>query len=312
MSSDGEPVIYREPARSYGSTVGLFLLLAAGWLADFGFGGGVRHAIAWVIAIVIVVGLDAVAVRAARSMRSVEVTASALRVGRSSVPRAEVVGLDLEIEASYPVLGRSPGEGLPRGSRGLTLQLADGASVTVPVRDPDGLAEALAVPEGQPEIRVAEAADFSQLVEIERRADQLFSLSGFGVLPVASPVSAYTNALRVLVAGRPPVGFARLDEVDGLAHLAQLSVLPRAMRRGIGGALLDAACDWASARGYPAMTLITFADVSWNGPYYARHGFVPLTELTSGLVELRDWEHDLGLDELGRRVVLRRELSSER
>ena len=42
MSSDGESVIYREPARSYGSTVGLFLLLAAGWLADFAFGGGVR------------------------------------------------------------------------------------------------------------------------------------------------------------------------------------------------------------------------------------------------------------------------------
>jgi N-acetylglutamate synthase-like GNAT family acetyltransferase len=44
-------------------------------------------------------------------------------------------------------------------------------------------------------------------------------------------------------------------------------------RRGIGRALLDHVAALARARGAPALTLTTFAEVPWNGPYYARLGF---------------------------------------
>ncbi len=49
----------------------------------------------------------------------------------------------------------------------------------------------------------------------------------------------------------------------------------------------------------------------WNGPFYARHGFVELTDPGPGLRQLRDTERRLGLDALGRRVVLRRGVGPE-
>jgi hypothetical protein len=58
--------------------------------------------------------------------------------------------------------------------------------------------------------------------------------------------------------------------------------------------------------------LCTFADVPWNAPFYARHGFVSLaeSESTPGLLELRQREVSLGLDALGRRTVMRKLLTN--
>ena len=111
-------------------------------------------------------------------------------------------------------------------------------------------------------------------------------------------------------AGRPALGFARLEIVDGSAHLEQIAVVPRAMRRGIGSALIEAACAWAKDNSFEALTSITFAEVAWNGPFYAARGFVPLEEITPGLAALREHERAAGLDAMGKRIVMRRELSS--
>jgi GNAT superfamily N-acetyltransferase len=73
----------------------------------------------------------------------------------------------------------------------------------------------------------------------------------------------------ILVAGDPPVGFAALTRVDGNPHLAQISVLASQAGRGTGSALLAEAL----RRGGPGMTLVTFRDVPWNGPWYSKHGF---------------------------------------
>jgi GNAT superfamily N-acetyltransferase len=78
----------------------------------------------------------------------------------------------------------------------------------------------------------------------------------------------------VLVAGDPPVGLCRVEGIDGTAHLEQLSVHPDHGRRGIGRALLRAGCAWAKAHGYDDITLATYRDVPWNGPFYASEGFV--------------------------------------
>ena len=58
------------------------------------------------------------------------------------------------------------------------------------------------------------------------------------------------------------------------AHLEQLSVHPDHAGHGIGRALLRAGCDWAAAHGYAEITLATYRDVPWNGPFYASEGFV--------------------------------------
>lgn len=157
-------------------------------------------------------------------------------------------------------------------------------------------------------IRLAEPGDLSLLPAVETAADELFAEAGIGPLPPAADPAGYATARLVLVAGRPVHGFARVDEVDGQAHLEQLSVHPDQARRGVGSALVDAVCAWATEQQYDAVTLCTFADVRWNAPFYAKRGFEPIDELGPGLRALRATERRYGLDALGPRVVMRRRL----
>jgi hypothetical protein len=68
---------------------------------------------------------------------------------------------------------------------------------------------------------------------------------------------------------------------------------------------VEAARDAGAAR----VTLTTYADVPWNGPWYARHGFAEFTDLTPALAEVRVRERAAGLDRYGRRLVLVRPAS---
>ena len=118
----------------------------------------------------------------------------------------------------------------------------------------------------------------------------------------------FAAALVVLVAGDPPVGLCRIDGIAGGAHLEQLSVHPERAGRGLGRALLRSGCDWAAAHGYLEITLATYRDVPWNGPFYASEGFVEL-----GPVD--DWmrAHGLPAEEpvmtrFGARVLMWRRL----
>lgn len=115
-------------------------------------------------------------------------------------------------------------------------------------------------------------------------------------------------ALKVLVAGAPPVAFVRLEEVGGCAHLEQLSVHPDAARAGLGRALVGAAIEWSRQAGYPALTLCTFARVPFNGPFYGSCGFA-VVEPSGELARVRQHEVELGLDRIGERVAMRLELA---
>ncbi|WP_369137505.1 GNAT family N-acetyltransferase [Modestobacter versicolor] len=159
------------------------------------------------------------------------------------------------------------------------------------------------------EVRTADAADLAQLAAVEAAADELFRPLGITDLPPPPPAGERSRAWRVLVAGRPVRGFAVLELVDGAVHLEQLSVHPAAGRRGIGGALLAATVAAAREHGADRVTLVTYADVPWNAPFYARHGWRPLDQPTPGLQELRRRERALGLDRHGQRTVMVRSLS---
>ncbi|HEU4676752.1 MAG TPA: GNAT family N-acetyltransferase, partial [Motilibacteraceae bacterium] len=129
-------------------------------------------------------------------------------------------------------------------------------------------------------------------------------------LPASAAVAApeeLAAAASLLVVGDPPVGYARVELVDGTAHLEQLSVVADEVGHGLGSALLEAACAWAVRQGHEAMTLTTYRDVPWNGPFYARRGFVEI-DAAGALAAVREHERELGLDELGPRVVMRRDL----
>jgi GNAT superfamily N-acetyltransferase len=303
-----DQVVLTEPARSYVSSVLLALLLLAGLLVDLATGGARSHAFAWVGALVIVVGADAFTVRAARALRSITLTTDELRVGPAVLARAEIAGMTPEVEVTAPVLGRTLAEGMPRGATGLTLLLADSSMITVPVRRPEPFVRALGLKAPLPEIRTAEPAEYGQVGEVERASDQLFAVSGFAPMPEVDTPEELAQAAVVLVAGRPVIGSARIDIVDSTAHLQELAVVPRAMRQGIGTALVEAACDWAKDNSFTSLTLTTFADVAWNGPFYAKLGFVRVDELTPGLAALREHERAVGLDAMGKRIAMRRQL----
>jgi GNAT superfamily N-acetyltransferase len=124
-----------------------------------------------------------------------------------------------------------------------------------------------------PNIRPVRSDELAWLPAVESAADTMFDALGIGPLPGPGTPEEFAAALVVLVTGAPPVGLCRIDRVGATAHLEQLSVRPDAGRRGLGRALLRAGCHWARVNGYAELTLVTYRDVPWNGPFYASEGF---------------------------------------
>jgi GNAT superfamily N-acetyltransferase len=137
--------------------------------------------------------------------------------------------------------------------------------------------------------------------------------------PLASPaVSGDARAEEpgfILVAGDPAIGFAHVRDLESHAHLDQLSVHPDHGRRGVGAALLEAAAERATLKGHGSLTLTTYADIAWNAPFYARHGFVEVAAdepRTASQLAISAHEEELGLGRHGRRIWMRRVLRAHR
>ena len=103
------------------------------------------------------------------------------------------------------------------------------------------------------------------------------------------------------------IGFAVAWVVDGEGHLDELAVVPAHGRRGVGRALVDQVVAWTVAQELVSVTLTTFRDVPWNGPYYEKLGFQVVSTLTPALRALVDEQASWGL-EPSLRVVMRRSL----
>jgi GNAT superfamily N-acetyltransferase len=163
-------------------------------------------------------------------------------------------------------------------------------------------------------IRPADAADVPVLREVERAAGTWFAERGMTLVAEDEPLPAET-LLEFVHAGRAwvytdgdrPVAYLIAEVVDGNAHLEQVSVHPGHARRGIGRALVDHMIAWARQAGFPAVTLTTYTEVPWNGPYYQRLGFRYLSadETTPGLRAIRAAEAAHGLDSWPRACMLR-------
>jgi GNAT superfamily N-acetyltransferase len=304
---------YREPGRGFRSVAYWIVLLGAGFALDLKLGGGPAHLPGWIGATVIIVGLDLLVVHAARSTKTLTLTADEIRIGDEAIPRTDITAASEGGDPELPVLGWLTG--MPRGVKAVTLRLTEDREALVPTRHPALLLRALGLGEADRlgariEIRAADEDDLLLLDEIDERADTLFRVSGYALPEIAleDAVGPVTSAAAVFVAGRPPVAFARLDVLDGCAHLAAIAVLPGSMKQGLGSALIERACGWARDAGHPAITLTTYADIAWNGPMYARLGWVEVSDPSPALLAIRARERELGLDDVGRRCVMRREL----
>ena len=170
---------------------------------------------------------------------------------------------------------------------------------------------------GTTRIRLAAGHELPLLQAIEVTAGTRFADIGMDEVADSEPPStgtlaSYQRAGRAWVQVTEedqPVAYLIADVVDDAVHIEQVSVDPAYAGRGLGRALIDHVAHWAAARGVGALTLTTFTEVPWNGPYYERCGFRVLAdhEVTAGLRAIRAEEAAHGLDRWPR-VAMRRVL----
>jgi GNAT superfamily N-acetyltransferase len=166
-------------------------------------------------------------------------------------------------------------------------------------------------------IRPARCEELSSLQEIERAAGELFINTDYPFIATDDPIcyellyQQYEQGMVWVAAASDnmPVGFAVALPLEGLLHLEEIAVHPSHGRRGIGTKLVLAVCEWAKQSGYGAITLSTFREIAWNGPFYSRLGFVVIqdSELSAGLRAMREKEASNGLP-IKDRVCMRLDL----
>ena len=167
-------------------------------------------------------------------------------------------------------------------------------------------------------IRAATYRELPDVQAVENEADLRYRAVGLNMIIGMPPAE-----LRLLEEGRRrgwlwvavdtgnrPVGFALLRPFGDDAWLHQLSVLGRAGRRGIGGALVDTACGAARDAGCTAVLLSTARGVPWNEPFYRRLGFETLSLGRYTYALRQERLHEIRSGHLPwRRVMMRRALS---
>jgi GNAT superfamily N-acetyltransferase len=165
-------------------------------------------------------------------------------------------------------------------------------------------------------VRRAHAAELEDLRAIEIAAGAPFRDLGMDAIADDTPPSTVVlhgglerDGLWVLEVDDAPVAYLLDDVVDGHAHVEQVSVDPAHAGHGYGRRLVEHLAGRARDAGRGALTLTTFTEVPWNGPYYVRLGFRALAddELGPGLRAVRCAETARGLDRWPR-CAMRRDL----
>jgi len=166
-------------------------------------------------------------------------------------------------------------------------------------------------------IRLARRDEVPRVREIEDEAGALFM--GLGLIDEALDLSfPLDDLIRLVESGQVwvacladdlAVGMVIASVMDDAVFVEEMDVVPAHGRRGLGARLLATVCEWAEDRGHHAVTLSTFRDVPWNGPFYRKQGFRDLrpAEWTPGMRAIRAKEVDHGL-RVSERVFMRREI----
>jgi GNAT superfamily N-acetyltransferase len=156
----------------------------------------------------------------------------------------------------------------------------------------------------------------ARLHEIERAAGSLFRSVGMndvaenGTTPIAILEDrAEHGRLYVVVDDSGTlIGFLSWSPKDGLAYIEEVSVHPDHAGHRLAARLIDRLAEDVRGK-HAAITLATFRDVPWNGPYYARLGFSEMPRERVGPDHELSWKHQAenGLD-MTQRLFMIREL----
>ena len=136
-------------------------------------------------------------------------------------------------------------------------------------------------------LRLARPEDAELMPAIESAAAALFAddpdLAGLDFDEVWEPSELRSLIRRghclVSHVGDEMVGFLVTQPFGRELHIWEMDVLPAFQGRGIGAGLVRACMVDARNSGFRALTLTTFRDLPWNGPFYAKLGFDEVTAL---------------------------------
>ncbi len=165
-------------------------------------------------------------------------------------------------------------------------------------------------------VRPASPADLPALPALDASADRILDeapvpLPSDAPSPGALAEAHAAGLLWVATApgGDEPVGYAAAGSVEEGLFLGRLAVARAHQRRGVGATLLAAVVDRARWAYEPAVLLITDRDLPWNGPFYARYGFMALSpdRLPPGLATALALDRARHADP-GRRIAMAKRL----
>ncbi|ASW05955.1 GNAT family N-acetyltransferase [Rhizobium sp. 11515TR] len=161
-------------------------------------------------------------------------------------------------------------------------------------------------------IRSARADELHLLAAIE--IDAFWALHEAGAVacePTSLPLDVLEQSLAkgllfVAVDGMDqPFGFVAGLLKDGSVHIAELDVVRRWQKRGVGRRLMETAIEAARLQGAEGVTLTTDRQVAFNAPFYTSVGFQILDdgERSAALTQILENELAHGADP-ARRVAM--------
>ncbi|TWB55260.1 putative N-acetyltransferase YhbS [Rhizobium sp. ERR 922] len=161
-------------------------------------------------------------------------------------------------------------------------------------------------------IRSARAGELHLLAAIE--IDAFWALHEAGAVacePTSLPLDVLEQSLAegllfVAVDDEDrPFGFLAGVMKDSSVYIAEIDVVRRWQKRGVGRRLMEAAIAAARAQGATGVTLTTDRHVAFNAPFYASLGFQILDdgERSAALTQILENEFDHGADP-ARRVAM--------
>lgn len=133
-------------------------------------------------------------------------------------------------------------------------------------------------------LRLARPDDAAAMPGIERAAAVAFAGEPTIDPALTRSEADYARLIRkghslVAHVGEAMAGFLVAEPFRRELHIWEMDVAPAFQQRGIGAGLVRAAQIDARNTGFKALTLTTFRDLAWNGPFYARLGFEEVTAL---------------------------------
>ncbi len=164
-------------------------------------------------------------------------------------------------------------------------------------------------------IRRAENKDIPALLDVQSAAASRFRplnmIATADSLPDPIPAAVFERAtaralLFVAEMNLRCVGFALCSVERPDLYLDQLSVIPNAGRQGAGAKLIQAIDLEASRRGLWGVSLSTFRDVPWNGPFFAKNGFDEVPRAGLALWQLDIERAQSAIMDVGARCFMRR------